>query len=153
MQPNSPLADFMPLEDAQTFEFEHNSHGVNIAVNPTYVQEESGVDETGEDRGHVWMYHIKIENKTQESLQLTSRYWRIISSNGQVEEVHGEGVVGEKPVLHPGETYEYASATALSAPSGFMEGCYDMQKPDGAKVQVEIPSFSLDIPGTRSSVN
>ena len=151
MQTSLSIPSVSEARDPLTFC--HYSQGVKIAVAPMYVHEESGEDDDGENRGFVWMYHITIENQTERSLKLKSRYWRIIDGHGHVEEVHGAGVVGEQPVLHPGETYEYASATSLAAPSGFMEGCYDMETPDGGVVQVDIPAFTLDLPNLNPILN
>ena len=79
-------------------------------------------------------------------MQLVNRYWKIIDANGTLQEVRGKGVVGEQPILLPGEKYEYTSGTPLTTSSGFMEGSYEMQNDHGDKFYVEIPKFSLDYP-------
>jgi len=82
-----------------------------------------------------------------------NRYWKIIDSNGTKQEVRGEGVVGEQPVLNPGERFEYTSGTPLTTPSGFMEGYYEMENNKGVKFEVYIPQFSLDSPFTSKKLN
>jgi ApaG protein len=79
-------------------------------------------------------------------VQLLTRHWRITDSNGNVQEVRGEGVVGEQPVLEPGSSFEYTSGTPLPTPSGIMVGTYQMASQGGSRFDVEIPAFSLDSP-------
>ena len=79
-------------------------------------------------------------------MQLRTRYWRITDSMGRVQEVRGAGVVGEQPVLGPGESYEYTSGTPLPTPSGIMVGTYQMESQSGEKFEVDVPAFSLDSP-------
>jgi ApaG protein len=94
----------------------------------------------------VWAYRVYIENQGGETVQLRSRHWHITDALGRVQEVMGEGVVGEQPVLAPGETFEYTSGTPLSTPSGVMMGSYQMETDRGASFDVVIPAFSLDSP-------
>ena len=105
----------------------------------------------------VWAYHVRIENNGQETLQLISRYWRITDALGRTQGVSGPGVVGEQPVLSPGETFEYTSGTPLGTNSGFMEGRYNMVRLDGpdagAQLEVTIPTFSLDSPEPSRRLN
>ena len=89
---------------------------INITVNPCYLDEQSAP----EDHHYVWAYQITINNLGQETVQLKNRYWKIIDSNGTKQEIKGEGVVGEQPVINPGEKFEYISGAPLSTPSGFM---------------------------------
>jgi ApaG protein len=100
------------------------------------------------DRGrYVWTYTIEIENRGRESVQLLSRHWRITEANGLVHEVRGEGVIGQQPVIEPGEAFRYTSFCPLSAPSGVMVGSYDMIETEtGAEFSVAIPPFALDSP-------
>ena len=122
---------------------------INITVNSYYLEEQSEPDE----QHYVWAYQITINNLGQETVQLKNRYWKIIDSNGTKQEVRGEGVVGEQPILNPGEKFEYTSGTPLSTPSGFMEGYYEMETKNGNKFEASIPLFSLDTPNITNKVN
>ena len=108
---------------------------INITVNPFYLEDQSEPDE----QHFVWAYQITINNLGEESVQLINRFWKIIDSNGIRQEVKGEGVVGEQPILNPGEKFEYTSGTPLSTPSGFMEGHYEMETNKGVKFEAYIP--------------
>ena len=79
-------------------------------------------------------------------MQLRTRYWRITDSLGRIQEVRGPGVVGEQPVLKPGDSYEYTSGTPLPTPSGIMVGTYQMESQSGEKFDIDVPAFSLDSP-------
>lgn len=125
------------------------THSIIITVEPYYLDEES---EPGKNR-YVWAYRVRIENKGSETVQLKSRYWRITDSRGRVQEVRGEGVVGEQPVLGPGESFEYTSGTPLTTPSGIMAGRYYMETVDGRGLEIEIPTFSLDSPEERPTIH
>ena len=122
---------------------------INITVNPYYLEDQSEPDE----QHFVWAYQITINNLGEESVQLKNRFWKIIDSNGFRQEVKGEGVVGEQPILNPGEKFEYTSGTPLSTPSGFMEGHYEMVTKSGSKFDASIPLFSLDSPHTSNKLN
>ena len=122
---------------------------ITIYVDTTFVEDQSEPD----DFHFVWAYHIRIENEGPETVQLLRRHWHITDSQGRVHEVRGEGVVGEQPVLEPGEVFEYTSGTPLSTPSGFMVGSYQMVNGEGNHFSVSIPAFSLDSPHDISLVN
>jgi ApaG protein len=122
---------------------------ISVTVTPYFIEDQSDPD----DNHFVWAYQVQIENRGRETVQLISRYWRITDANGQVQEVRGEGVVGEQPVLHPGESFEYTSGTPLSTPSGIMAGRYQMTTRTGHDFEIEIPAFSLDSPYQRTSLN
>jgi ApaG protein len=94
-----------------------------------------------------------VFDRGKERVQLKNRYWKIIDSNGIEQEVRGEGVVGEQPILNPGEKFEYTSGTPLSTPSGFMEGHYEMETIKGNRFEAAIPQFSLDSPFIISQLN
>ena len=96
---------------------------------------------------------MTIDNQGNEKVQLKNRYWKIIDSNGSEQEVKGEGVVGEQPILNPGEKFEYTSGTPLSTPSGFMGGHYEMETKAGKKFEAIIPLFSLDSPFIKNNLN
>jgi ApaG protein len=115
---------------------------ITINVDPVYLEDES---EPEEDY-FLWAYTINILNKSKEPIQLISRYWRITDSQGIIHEVSGEGVVGEQPILNPGESYEYTSGVPLTTPSGIMVGAYMMENDMGESFIVDIPPFSLDSP-------
>jgi len=93
-----------------------------------------------------WAYTIDIVNRGEETVQLKTRHWKITDALGRLQEVKGPGVVGEEPVLKPGESYEYTSGVPLPTPSGFMEGSYGMITEDGRAFDIDIPLFSLDTP-------
>lgn len=122
--------------------YSETTDGITVTVRPLYLEEQSA---PAENR-YVWAYFVKIANGGQRTVQLRSRYWHITDANGRVQEVRGPGVVGQQPVLRPGESYEYNSGTPLSTPSGIMRGTYQMETADGARFDVRIPAFSLDSP-------
>jgi ApaG protein len=125
------------------------TNSIKISVNPIFMEEQSDPD----DFHYVWAYHICIENQREDTVQLMRRHWHITDSNGRVHEVRGEGVVGEQPVLAPGESYEYTSGTPLATPSGFMVGSYYMVDNEGISFSVSVPAFSLDSPHDLTLVN
>lgn len=125
------------------------THNVTVSVEPTYLDGESAPDKNL----FVWAYTVRIENKGNETLQLRTRHWKITDSMGRTQEVRGPGVVGEQPVLKPGESFEYTSGTPLNTPSGIMTGTYAMEMADGTLVDIDIPAFSLDTPGAPRQVH
>ncbi len=122
--------------------YTQTTRSITITVMPTYLDDQSSPEESH----YVWKYHIRIENHGDDTVQLRTRYWRITDSLGRVQEVRGAGVVGEQPVLAPGESYEYTSGTPLPTPSGIMVGTYQMESQSGEKFEVDVPAFSLDSP-------
>lgn len=123
----------------------------HIAVNvePFYLEDQS---EPAESR-YVWAYRITIDNQSDEWVKLLARYWHITDGAGRVEEVSGEGVVGDQPELDPGDSYQYTSGCPLSTPSGIMVGRYTMRNDKGEMFEIDIPAFSLDLPGGKRSLN
>ena len=99
-----------------------------------------------EDKKHLRAYRVTIENQGQETVQLLSRHWMITNARGELNEVKGPGVVGEQPMLKPGESYEYTSGAPLNTPTGMMGGAYQMESESGERFDIEIPTFSLDRP-------
>lgn len=96
---------------------------------------------------YFWAYRVRIENLGEVAVQLLKRTWSITDGNGRTQHVHGEGVIGQTPVLAPGEHFEYTSGTPLGTPSGFMRGLYHMvESATGRAFDVTIPAFSLDSP-------
>jgi ApaG protein len=122
--------------------YSETTRSIKVTVKPIYLEDQSSPPENH----YVWAYQVRIENCGGETVQLRSRYWRITDSRGQVQEVRGPGVVGEQPVLAPGEAFEYTSATPLPTPSGIMVGTYQMETGGGESFSVRIPAFSLDSP-------
>ena len=122
---------------------------IRVQVEPIYLDDQSEPDEAQ----YVWAYRVQIENEGTETVQLLSRYWHITDGMGRVQEVRGAGVIGEQPVLNPGERYEYTSGTPLPTPSGIMKGSYQMSTPSGEKFDIEVPAFSLDCPHEARHLN
>lgn len=122
---------------------------IRVQVEPIYLDDQSEPD----DAQYVWAYRVQIENEGTETVQLLTRYWHITDGMGRVQEVRGAGVVGEQPVLSPGESYEYTSGTPLPTPSGIMKGSYQMSTPSGEKFDIEVPAFSLDCPHEARHLN
>jgi ApaG protein len=91
-----------------------------------------------------WSYHVRIENGSERSVQLMSRSWRIVDGRGTLHEVHGEGVVGELPLIPPRGSFDYVSGCPLDTPSGSMSGAYHMVDEDGVAFDIAIPKFTLE---------
>lgn len=118
---------------------------IEVSVEPFYLPDRSAP----EDSRYFWAYRVTIENQSDDLVQLLSRYWHITDGTGRVEEVRGPGVVGEQPELLPGDSYQYTSGCPLSTPSGIMVGHYTMRNAHGETFDIDIPAFSLDLPGVR----
>ncbi len=127
--------------------WEKTTNGILIRATPHFLDDRSDV-EAGR---FVWAYQIEIENRSAQQVQLLNRYWRITDANGRAEEVFGQGVVGEQPVLAPSASYRYTSGAPLMTPSGLMEGYYEMQSETGDPFRALIPLFSLDSPHDTAS--
>jgi ApaG protein len=125
------------------------TNGISITVMPVYIDERSD-PEGGQ---HFWAYRVIIENNSPETIQLLSRYWKIIDGEGHVEEVEGEGVVGLQPVIKPGTDFTYTSGCPLNSTSGIMQGHYVICLPDNSLQKVEIPACPLDLPGIDPIIN
>ncbi len=123
--------------------FEAVTRELRVTVRAFYLH-----DQSEPERGHyVWAYRVSIANEGKRTVQLLKRTWLITDAQGRTQRVHGEGVIGEQPVLEPGESFEYTSGTPLSTPSGFMRGTYHMVATDsGEAFDIAIPTFSLDSP-------
>jgi ApaG protein len=118
-------------------------HEIKIQVATHYVDDQSE-PEVGR---FVFAYTITIENSGDIPATLMSRHWLITDANGKVQEVKGDGVVGEQPYLHPGETFRYSSGAVLDTPVGAMQGSYRMQADNGTGFDAQIPPFTLAVPG------
>jgi ApaG protein len=129
--------------------YESETRGVRVRVAPQYLADRSDPD--GEL--YVWAYKIEIENEGARKVQLVDRHWVITDALGRVEEVAGPGVVGEQPVIEPGDSYEYTSGCPLTTSSGVMMGHYGMVAEDGERFEAAIPAFSLHLPGAERVLN
>lgn len=114
---------------------------IEIQVETRYLDEQS----QPELDHYVFAYRITITNKGDMPAQLLSRHWVITNANGEVKEVRGEGVVGEQPLLRPGESFQYTSGSVLETPVGSMHGSYQMVDAEGRPFDVPIPPFRLSI--------
>ena len=116
--------------------------GVRVAVRARYIPERSNPG----DGEWFFAYTIRITNESERTVQLLSRHWVINDADGKVEEVRGPGVVGQQPVLSPGESFEYTSACPLPTSFGVMQGTYQMVTPSGDHFDIDIAPFSLHEP-------
>lgn len=124
-------------------EYIATTRDIRVSVRSFYLDDQSEPD----DNHFVWAYRVKIENHGQETVQLLRRTWCITDARGRTQHVHGAGVVGEQPLLEPGEAFEYTSGAPLETASGFMTGAYHMVvAASGERFDVAIPTFSLDSP-------
>jgi ApaG protein len=119
-----------------------DSYNIKVDVETRYIEEQS-LPEQGR---YVFAYTITIENRGKVPAQLLRRHWVITDANNRVQEVKGEGVIGEQPHLNPGENFRYTSGTMLETPVGSMRGSYQMIADDGVEFDADIPPFSLSIP-------
>lgn len=125
------------------------THQIEVIVEPSFLPERS----SAEHGRYFWAYTIVIVNAGDKTVQLMTRHWVITDGTGRNQEVRGEGVVGEQPVLEPGERFEYTSGVPLPTPSGFMTGSYHMVTEDGEPFDIDIPAFSLDSPDHKRTLN
>ncbi len=126
-------------DDANT---KTSPHRIVVSASTQYLP-----DQSNETAGrYVFAYKISIKNAGSMTAQLLSRHWIIRDSQAKVQEVRGEGVVGEQPVLRPGESFEYTSGTSIQTPVGTMQGSYQMVAEDGTRFDAEIPEFTLAMP-------
>ncbi|MCL4767334.1 MAG: Co2+/Mg2+ efflux protein ApaG [Hyphomicrobiaceae bacterium] len=129
--------------------YETVTRGIRVRVTPAYMEDQS----TPEENYFFWMYTVVIENAGSDPVQLRSRIWQITDADGHTEEVRGPGVVGQTPVIPPGETFTYTSGCPLRTPQGIMVGAYQMVNAQGDSFSVAIPAFSLDSPFARRNLN
>jgi ApaG protein len=122
---------------------------IEVTVKPRFLP-----DRSSPNSGYFfWAYTINITNHGSVTAQLKTRHWRITDALGRLQEVKGPGVVGEEPVLEPGESFEYTSGVPLPTPSGFMVGSYGMVSETGEHFDIEIPAFSLDCSYSERTIN
>jgi ApaG protein len=122
--------------------YEQSTQGIRVRVEPRY----SLADSDPQDREFVFSYHIEMANLGESAARLLYRFWRIHDSVGEDTEVEGEGVVGEQPRLEPGAEHRYQSFCVLRSTSGYMEGFYTFERPDGERFRVEVPRFHFTAP-------
>ena len=122
--------------------FSKTTRDITVSVEPIYLETQSEPDA----QKYVWAYHVRIENHSPERVQLQTRRWQVTDAFGREQTVQGIGVVGQQPVLEPGDYFEYTSGTPLQTPSGIMVGSYMMQGAAGNMFEVAVPAFSLDSP-------
>ena len=122
---------------------ERDAHRIVVAVATSYVEEQSDPRE----KRFVFAYTITIRNEGDVAARLMTRHWIITDANGKVQEVRGEGVVGEQPHLKPGQGFRYSSGAVLETPVGVMQGSYQMVADDGERFDAPIAPFSLAMPG------
>lgn len=128
----------------ELFQHAATTNGITVRVAVNFLPEQSQ-PEAGK---WFWVYHIRIENGSHERVQLMTRHWRITDGRGMVAHVDGDGVVGEQPVLRPGESHDYVSGCPLETPHGSMEGFYTFHAEDGSPLEIRIPFFPLAAPAT-----
>ena len=122
---------------------------IEVTVTPRFLSERS----SPANNYFFWAYTIDIANLGGETVQLKTRHWRITDATGKLQEVRGPGVVGEEPVLKPGESFEYTSGVPLPTPSGFMVGSYGMITDKGEHFDIDVPAFSLDSSYVERTIN
>ena len=123
------------------------TNGVKVTVTPYFLDDQSSPQEDH----YVWAYQVNIKNSSSNTMKLNHRNWVIIDANGKVINVQGEGVVGEFPILKPGESFEYTSGTPLKTNNGIMQGFYLMSQNNGEQLKIDIPAFSLDSPYSKKN--
>ncbi|MEM7466270.1 MAG: Co2+/Mg2+ efflux protein ApaG [Pseudomonadota bacterium] len=121
---------------------ESKHYDVNVNVDTTFVADQSQPD----NERFVFAYHVTITNCGAVSAQLISRHWIITDATGHIEEVKGDGVIGEQPKLDPGESFKYTSAAMIATPVGTMHGSYFMLADDGHRFEAPIEAFRLSVP-------
>ncbi len=125
----------------QTKNMRDDNH-IEVEVAANYIEEQS----RPEDDRYVFAYTVTLRNTGKQPARLMTRHWIINDANGNTQEVHGEGVVGEHPYLRPGDTFQYTSGTVLETPVGSMEGSYQMVSDAGQPFDAEVPAFTLSQP-------
>ncbi len=126
------------------FSLEAIPKGIGISVKTQYLQDQSDPD----NNRYVFAYTIGIENKGEKPVKLLSRHWIITDDNDKVEEVRGSGVIGQQPMIEPGQVFHYTSGAVLTTGFGTMQGSYEMVSSDGEKFAAAIPAFLLSRPLT-----
>ena len=134
------MDNLVPAQEAAVYE--QTTNRITVSVESFYLDDQSAP----EDNHFVWAYRVRIENNGGETVQIMARHWHITDSLGNIQELQGDGVVGEQPILAPGDFFEYTSGTPLNTPSGIMVGSYAVKSDNGRLFDIGIPAFSLDSP-------
>ena len=129
--------------------YSKTTNGVTVTVTPYFLDDQSSPQESH----FVWAYQVNIKNSGNTTIKLNHRNWLIIDANGKIINVQGEGVVGEFPIIQPGESFEYTSGTPLKTNNGIMQGFYLMSLDSGEQMRIDIPTFSLDSPYSKKNLN
>jgi len=129
--------------------YSKTTSGVTVTVTPYFLEDQSSPQEDH----YVWAYQVNITNSSNSTVKLNHRNWLIIDANGKIINVQGEGVVGEFPILQPGESFEYTSGTPLKTNNGIMQGFYLMSQDNGSQIKIDIPTFSLDSPYNKKNLH
>ena len=119
------------------------NHQIDVSVRCEFLPGQSSPDE----KRYAFAYTITISNHGSVPARLMTRHWLITDSNGEIQEVRGDGVVGVQPHLQPGQSFQYTSGTIIKTPVGSMQGSYQMVDDDGERFDADIPPFSLAVPG------
>ncbi len=119
------------------------TRGIRVQVMPSFVRDQS---DPSQNR-YVFAYRVRVTNESPETIQILSREWRIVDADGELNIVKGEGVVGQQPLIQPGQTFEYSSFCPLTTPWGTMEGSYLAETGQGEQVSLPIARFFLVAPG------
>src|SRR5262249_12753058 len=138
-----------PTMDALKTAYRAVTRQIEVTATPRFLPERS----SPENGYFFWAYTITLTNLGGGTVQLKTRHWRITDAQGRLQEVRGAGVVGEEPVLKPGENFEYTSGVPLPTSSGFMTGTYGMVTAAGEEFDINIPAFSLDTPQRERTIN
>ncbi|MDE0993172.1 MAG: Co2+/Mg2+ efflux protein ApaG [Rhodospirillales bacterium] len=126
------------MPDLQTYS--EITNDISVSVSPEYLDQQS---EPSDDH-FTWAYHVHIENTGSKTIQVLTRHWKITDIKGVSHEIVGDGLIGQQPILKPGEFFKYSSGTPLSTSSGFMSGTLLLIANDGELFRAVVPSFSLD---------
>ena len=129
--------------------YSKTTKGITVTVTPYFLDDQSSPQENH----YVWAYQVNIRNSSKSIMRLNHRNWIIIDANGTIMNVQGAGVVGEFPILNPGECFEYTSGTPLKTNNGIMQGFYLMSQDNGEQMKIDIPTFSLDSPYNKKNLH
>ena len=150
LKSNKPLDEIFPsLIQIPDNAYIATTEDIEITVWPEFINSQNSTA----GNIFIWAYHVKITNKGFDNIKLINRHWKIINEKGEIQEVDGEGVVGEQPIIIGESSFQYSSGVHLYYPSGIMTGQYQMQRADGELFQAKIPSFSLDVPSIKGAIN
>lgn len=129
--------------------YSKTTNDVTVTVTPYFLDDQSSPQESH----YVWAYQVNITNFSSSTIKLNHRNWVIIDANGKIINIQGEGVVGEFPILQPGDCFEYTSGTPLKTTNGIMQGFYLMSQENGKQIKIDIPTFSLDSPYDKKNLH